>query len=210
MSMPDLLDHARCPHCGINRPSLKAETGEVPTSDHRQQRHRLWRVYVCANCGGAILAGSPNQFPKDIKELYPAPQEVDENVPAEPGRFLRQALDTIHSPDASVLMSNSAVDAMLKERGYADRKENLKTRINKAAADHVITEDMAKWAHDVRLDANDRRHADPDAPPASEHDAQRCIDFAQTLGLVLFVLPARVERGRADAAGDQSEPSGTT
>ncbi|MCV6004622.1 hypothetical protein OFO99_34830, partial [Escherichia coli] len=69
-----------------------------------------------------------------------------------------------------------------------------------AAKDNLITEDMAKWAHDVRLDANDQRHADEAAVLPSESDARKCVDFALAFAQFLFVLPARVQRGLAKAA----------
>ena len=78
--------------------------------------------------------------------------------------------------------------------------------MQKAAEDHVITKDMSKWAHDVRLDANDQRHADEAAQLPTDADAKKCIDFAKSLGEFMFVLPSRVERGIAEAA-KQNPPS---
>jgi hypothetical protein len=69
-----------------------------------------------------------------------------------------------------------------------------------AEKDGVLTKHMADWAHDIRLDANDERHADEDAAPASPDDAKRCLEFAEVLADLLFVLPARVKRGRKSTA----------
>ncbi len=93
------------------------------------------------------------------------------------------------------MLCASAVDAMLKAKGYTSG--NLYGRINKAADDHLITEGMKEWAHEVRLDANDQRHADEAAALPTTAAAQRSIEFAQALGQFLFVLPAQVARGRA-------------
>ena len=90
-------------------------------------------------------------------------------------------------------MSAAAIDAMLKNRGLTTG--SLYERIDKAAETHLITLDMAKWAHQVRLDANDQRHADEEAPLPVKEDAERCFRFAVALAEVLFVLPARVTRG---------------
>jgi Domain of unknown function (DUF4145) len=90
-------------------------------------------------------------------------------------------------------MSASAIDSMLKVKGY--KGGTLHERIDKAAADHIITSDMATWAHQVRLDANDQRHADDDAPLPTQPDAERCAEFALALAEVMFVLPSRVIRG---------------
>ena len=96
------------------------------------------------------------------------------------------------------MLAASSVDAMLKAKGYIEG--SLYSRIEKAVADHLITGDVAAWAHDVRLDANDQRHADQDAELPTIQDAERVIAFAASLGDVLFVLPARVRRGREGKA----------
>ena len=91
------------------------------------------------------------------------------------------------------MLAASAVDSMLKLRGITDG--GLYSRIEKAAEQHLITLEMSKWAHEIRLDANDQRHADESAPLPTDADAKKCIDFAVALGDILFVLPARVRRG---------------
>ena len=96
------------------------------------------------------------------------------------------------------MLAASSVDAMLKDRGY--KEGSVYSRINKAAEDHLITKGMAEWAHEVRLDANEQRHADDSVQLPTEEDARRCVAFTRALGEFLFVLPARVERGRREAA----------
>jgi hypothetical protein len=95
------------------------------------------------------------------------------------------------------MVSASAVDAMLKARDLKDG--SVYSRIDRASDTHLITPDMAKWAHQIRLDANDQRHADEAAPLPTQDDAKRCLDFALALADVLFVLPSRVTRGLKDA-----------
>ena len=63
---------------------------------------------------------------------------------------------------------------------------------------------MAKWAHQIRLDANDQRHADENAGLPTGADAERCIEFAKALGQFMFVLPARITRGISGATDDAS------
>ena len=98
------------------------------------------------------------------------------------------------------MLAASAVDSMLKTKNYRDG--SLYARIEQAAKDHLITQDMAKWAHEVRLDANDQRHADELSSLPTQDDARRCVDFAISLAQFLFVLPAQVQRGIADAAAE--------
>jgi hypothetical protein len=130
----------------------------------------------------------------DITEIYPSGKSVAPSIPERARNYLTQAISSMHAPSGAVMLAASAVDSMLKAKGYKDG--TLYTRIEKAAKDHIITEEMAAWAHDVRLDANCERHADESFELPNEADAQRVIEFALALAEFLFVLPERVQRGR--------------
>jgi hypothetical protein len=130
--------------------------------------------------------------------VFPRPTKVDDNLPDPARSFLSQALESLHAPAGAVMLAASAVDAMLKAKCYTDG--TLNHRINKAAEDHVITPEMAKWAHQVRLDANEPRHADEQSPLPTEEDARRSCEFASALGDFMFVLPAQITRGLQESA----------
>jgi hypothetical protein len=83
---------------------------------------------------------------------------------------------------------------MLKDKGY--KEGSLFTRIDSAAKDHLITAEMAAWAHEIRLDANDQRHSDEAVALPSAAEAAKAVEFANALAQFLYVLPARVARGR--------------
>jgi len=85
---------------------------------------------------------------------------------------------------------------MLKEKEYTDG--SLYDRIDKAAKKHLITDEMAKWAHQIRLDANDQRHAEKYAELPTEEEGRLVFDFAIAFAEYLFVLPSKVSRGIAD------------
>ena len=74
----------------------------------------------------------------------------------------------------------------------------LYNRIEGTAENHSITPEMADWAHEVRLDANDQRHADEAAELPKMEDAESVIEFARALAEFLLVLPPRVQRGRSN------------
>jgi Domain of unknown function (DUF4145) len=137
------------------------------------------------------LAADPSTPPM---EWFPGVRELDSSIPDRARRYLEQARNCMHAPDGAVVLAAASVDAMLKEKKYTDG--SLKARINKAAEDHLITSEMAAWAHEVRLDANDQRHSDLQADHADADDAKRVIEFAMALAEFLFVLPERVSRGR--------------
>ena len=189
----------RCPHCNVDAPSLNF-VSQVETKDFASSRKRMWRFYVCTRCGGVITAAALN-WDQEIHELYPPSKDVDHSIPERARYYLAQALNSLSSPAGAVMLAASAVDAMLKAKGL--REGSLYSRIDKAATDHLITQDMARWAHDVRLDANDQRHSDEAVPLPDAADAKRAVDFALALAQFMFVLPARVQRGIADAEKKQ-------
>ena len=208
MELAHHLNLARCPYCRIDNPNLTNITlrrnghlfaTDFITHDHQNSNGRYWRVYQCSRCGGLVLAGAPKFTNEagEVSEIYPTPTQVDEALPPTAREYLTQAINSLHAPAGSVMLCASAVDAMLKAKSYT--AGSLYTRINKAAEDHLITEGMKEWAHEVRLDANDQRHADEAAALPTTADAQRSIEFAQALGQFLFVLPAQVAQGRAAA-----------
>jgi hypothetical protein len=164
--------------------------------DFKHELHRFWKIYQCGRCGGVVSASSDSDMGV-VKEIYPQSPAIDESIPDRARSFLIQAIDTIHAPSGSVMLCASAVDAMLKAKEY--KEGSLYSRIDKARDDHLITADMAAWAHAVRLDANDQRHADESASLPNEVDAQRSIDFVMALAQFLFVLPARIKTGLASA-----------
>jgi hypothetical protein len=199
--MPKLahqLEIDQCPHCGVNSPNLN--TAQTLETDSRVTgAKRYWHIFVCQRCGGVVTA-TADAVNGEITEIHPTISEIDESIPHPAKDYLSQASGSIHAPAGAIMLAASAVDAMLKKKGY--KEGSLYTRIDQAVQENLITEDMAKWAHDIRLDANDQRHADEGAALPTEPDARKCVDFALAFAQFLFVLPARVQRGLAKAASE--------
>jgi hypothetical protein len=193
MKQLNQLELERCPHCKVAKPLLN-RVWNMDTADHAKGNRRFWSAYLCKSCGGVVLAVSPIDSNHDIACIWPAPQAVAEEIPARAREFLSQAIASLHAPAGAVMLTASAVDAMLKDKGHKDG--SLNSRIDAAAKAHLITAEMAAWAHEIRLDANDQRHADEAASLPSEADAAKAIEFSNALAQFLYVLPARVERGR--------------
>ncbi|MBK6539976.1 MAG: DUF4145 domain-containing protein [Flavobacteriales bacterium] len=153
-------------------------------------------MYSCRRCGGVVTAFASSQpTGNQVDGIFPGRQELSGDIPERAKNFLQQAIDSKAAPSGCVMLCASAVDAMLKAKNYVEG--NLYSRIDKAVLENVITPDMAQWAHDVRLDANDERHADHAAKMPTLDDAERVVDFAEALAEILFVLPARVRRAIA-------------
>lgn len=199
--MPKLanqLDIERCPHCSVDRPRLQTR-GTFNTDTYNSDNKRFWSTYICNRCGGVVLAASKEKN-GEITEMYPEATPVDEAVPERARAYLKQAVETRHAPAGSIMLSASAVDAMLKAKDY--REGSLYSRIKRAEENQLVTGEMAAWAHEVRLDANFQRHADEEEELPTLEDAKHTVEFALALAEFLFVLPARVKRGRESTKTD--------
>jgi hypothetical protein len=188
------LQFDRCPHCAVATPLLTA-IHHFPAETSRGEKLK-WAVYICSRCGRPVVGGCPVNAIY-LEEIYPQTSSLSDDIPPKAAAFLAQATESLHAPSGAVMLCASSVDAMLKEKGL--KKGNLYSRIEEAARSGLITKEMAAWAHEVRLDANDERHADDNAGLPNEEDAKKCIDFVRALADFMFVLPARVERGRSSA-----------
>jgi hypothetical protein len=189
----------RCPFCNVDRPNL-SKIHETYTDNSEKDHKRFWRFYQCARCGGVVTATAiqPGMYAENI---FPFQETAAKELPRKAHSFLEQAIQSIHAPAGAVMLAASSVDAMLKDKGY--KEGSLYTRIENAAKDHLITEAMSKWAHQVRLDANEQRHADAGADLPSENDAKRSIHFVIALGQFLYVLPAMVEKGIEESKSEE-------
>ena len=206
--MPMLAKHLildTCPHCGRANPTLQSLRDPFETKTHNEQNPRYWVVYACNTCGGVVIAGgtkvSSQAWKTTVKEVYPSVQVISDAIPEKARELLRQAQSSLHTPVGAIMISASAVDAMLKEKGYTDG--SLYERIDKAVEDGLITKEMAQWAHQIRLDANEQRHPGEDAGLPSEQDGKLVFDFAISFAEYLFVLPSKVSRGIKDSTPTQ-------
>ena len=189
------LELDRCPHCRVSNPSA-VQIHITSTRAYDDSDFRYWGLYCCLKCGGAIIASSYEERGIVI-EMFPQSIEIDSSLPEKAKSFLHQAVESLHAPSGAIMLAASAIDAMLKEKGY--KKGKLYPRINKASEDHLITKEMAEWAHEVRLNANDERHADENAELPKRDDAEKTVNFALALAEFLFVLPSKVQRGIKNA-----------
>ena len=190
--LDDHLKLQRCPHCSVDNPNLFGVAGPINTISDDSHTQRAWRIYSCKRCGGVVIAWA-YVIDGEIRGTIPDTEKIDSNLPSKVKAYLQQAIDSTFAPSGSVMLCASSVDAMLKEKGYLTG--SLYSRINKASEDGLLTKEMATWAHQVRLEANDQRHSDEEAQLPTVDDAKKAIEFTKTLSEFLFVLPAKVARG---------------
>ena len=170
---------------------------------------RIWAGYQCTTCGDVVSAKGKFAQPAQnavIDEIYPGMRSVNIAVPDRAHRYLEQAYESLHTPDAAAVMAGSAVDAMLKDKG--DKKGTLNERIDQAVANHLLTTEMGEWAHEGRLGSNRPRHADDENPHVTPEEAAQSVEFADALAEFLFVLPARIEKGLRNMGGAEGAEGG--
>jgi hypothetical protein len=200
----DHLPLERCPHCRVAHPTLPKQKDFLVHPRAPQREGTIgWKVYACMSCGGLVCGAydangiAPETGLPRCIWLIPHLDVLDVAITGKLREFLIQAHETFYAPVASIMVSASAIDQVLKGMSYVDG--NLRNRIEQARADGRITSDMAAWAHRVRLDANDQRHADLNATLPTPAHAAATYQFAKTLVDILVVLPARVQRGLGQA-----------
>lgn len=141
-----------------------------------------------------MLAHSLESVTGEINGYIPKSLTIHESIQGKARKFLEEAISS--TPAAATVMCASSVDAMLKDKNYVEG--DLKPRIDQAAANGLITEDMKTWAHVVRMDANAQRHADKEAEPATKDEADETIAFVMAFAEYLIVLPDKVGKRDKD------------
>jgi len=185
---------SRCPHCDIAKPYLFEVHSEYDEGS-TYSNPILSKVYKCSACHKLVTAWG-YAIPRmpmevDVVEFFPPLKTVDSSLPKKAAAFLNDAIATVAHPSACVMACASSIDEMLKQRGLTEG--TLNTRINEAKKAGILTEDMAIWAHKIRLDANDQRHADLNADIPTVEQAKQLVEFAEALADLLFVLPAKMK-----------------
>lgn len=188
-----LIGLVRCPQCGIANPEMVLKWKSdciVPRATSGYGYN--WATYQCTTCRLIVLAQSQlgNQGTRELEQVYPETETVEEDIPQRARNYLEQAIGSVHAPDGAAMLAGSAVDAMLKAKDL--NKGSVYKRIDQAVEQHILTKEMGDWAHDVRLGSNRPRHADNDDPHVTTNEARQAIEFAKTLGTVLFVLPNKI------------------
>lgn len=199
----------RCPQCGVSNPLLE-KVGQA----HRHYAKKgydateYWYFTCrCSKCRNHVLfygyrkdeskSEALDKIELTITRSFPGLERAADELPPMAAKFYQQAIESKHAPDGALMLAASSIDAMLKDKGYQEGA--LYGRIKKANSDGLLTAEMAAWAHEIRLSANEPRHADETFSGATPEDAEQVLAFAKSLGEYLYVLPARVKRWKDQA-----------
>ena len=208
---------ARCPDCNgaISTFECKKDSSHEYGSVLIEEPHLfkensydrvVFRLLRCAGCGRGGVAKihcGNNVNAGELESFYPISIEkvdIPKEVPKEIVSEFREAelCASFGLLRASSALFRSTLEKALKDNGY--KEGNLKSKIDKAADDGVITESRRKRVHeDIRVLGNDVLHDEwreikEDEVEASHHYAQRLLeDFYDDRESVEKIL---VEKGR--------------
>ena len=129
----------------------------------------------------------------ELREMFPSPPKPPEHIPNNVKLFFKQAMNNLPQDwDAAGVMFRKTLETALKDK-FPSIRGPLSQRINEAANQQQLTPDLAKWAHQIRLDGNNAAHG---GKPLSKKDAQSLADFTNLVLLYLYTLPGMLVQAR--------------
>lgn len=141
-----------------------------------------------------------------IHRVWPSVTSIDVPI-AVPERVARNFVEAAESRkarhwNAACGIYRRCMEIALKEFAPNVEAWKLEKRIDKLAAEHRITPDIQKWAHELRLDGNEALHGDEDATEEMVDQMHHLTYFLLTY---LYTLPNQIEEVRARRAA--AEPA---
>ena len=201
---------AYCPDCGALSTFESRTGGTYYGRIERQgvfgltgtQGLKVYQLLRCASCGrgglSTVLIGPSGSVLEAFSPLSVQPAPLPKGTPNDIVAEVREAerCAAIGAWRAASAMLRSALEKTLKANGYT--KGDLKSKINEAANDSVITAARAQRAHDeIRVLGNDVLHdawraVDETEYNLSHHYTQRVLeDFYDHRGETEAVLKAK-------------------
>ncbi|MFT9385552.1 DUF4145 domain-containing protein [Acetobacter sp.] len=162
--------------------------------------YRAFSSGVCMDRYCTIISYWP------ARNIVSIPEHVSENV----ARIYSQAERNRAQLqwDAAGTMYRKVLEAATKELGADLKAEgNLMRRIDLLEAQGRLTQDLAQWAHTVRLLGNEAAH--DEAEPAPK-DVDDLANLTRMLLIYLFELPKRVAAMRAEGRHTKALPAPDT
>ena len=129
--------------------------------------------------------------------VFPSPPSFSApaHTPDTVARFVKQAKASLpENCDAAGAMFRKALETALKDKlPGIDDKIPLRVRIKRAAAQQVLTQDLADWADQIALDGNSAAH---DVEPFSREEAERLDAFTDLVLQYLYTLPGMLKEAQ--------------
>ncbi|MCH8947226.1 MAG: DUF4145 domain-containing protein [Acidobacteria bacterium] len=159
------------------------------------------------NTPSSYYAIKPDWF--KIEKVHPTSEaEIPAHLPEEVGRLFRQGADNVPAnPDAAGTMFRKTLAATLRDKCPA-ATGTLFECIDTAAKLGVLTSDLARYAHTIRLEGNEAAHGSYD-----EADAGQLHSLVTLVLNYVYTLPgmqAEIDAKARAAAPAENAASGET
>jgi predicted nucleic-acid-binding Zn-ribbon protein len=85
----DVLDLAKCPHCGVASPLLQ-RIHQFYFKRSLASQTNDWSVYMCRSCGQPVMAGGKHGTGGPVEAVIPHAREIDSQIPERPRSYLQR------------------------------------------------------------------------------------------------------------------------
>ncbi|GGB49866.1 DUF4145 domain-containing protein [Blastomonas aquatica] len=190
-----------CPYCRTQDVAFTAKSSWKSENDGNRA------LFICGACsegviwewsGGADPCGYNGHISSHrITLLRQWPDEASGAAPADTppttSRYFEQATASLINGhfDAAAMMFRKCLESATKLLSPESTSKSLYSRIEALVAKGALTEDMGKWAHEVRLGGNDAAHDDE---PFTISEAEELRNFIENFLRYAFTLPSAVHR----------------
>ncbi len=203
------LSH-NCPHCGVRHAAFPIVYSNKQLSSYD------WNVFgICPACSYPITAvvydrgtgqdpakflgnlSSENSYAVVLR-VFPERQESKspDSTPPSAAKSFVDGVEILKDGRyaAAVAMFRRAIDVGTKEFAPEIDVWKLEKRIDKLAADGLITKDLQTWAHKIRLEGNNAIH---ELEEPTKEQATELQLFTELMLTYLFTLPALIKKNLA-------------
>lgn len=209
--MAEISIDSTCPHC------LKenAYMHFIKQASLEPYKHSL--VFQCQACfklmvaeilsnetGGPLVLAQHSTYPIVVNKhdrtgviaTYPEVKSYDapSSTPERASKFFIEAKEDFARGrfETSAMNCRKVIDIATKELHLGD-EDKLVRRITALRATGLITQEMADWAHIVRIDTNGAIHSDEEF---TKEDVDQLLKFTEVFLTYAFTLPAMVKDKR--------------
>lgn len=206
-----------CPHCGIKNNAFLG----VKSVENVAKKYHWTTLFICPSCRGGVVveiadAGTgidPMSHPSEMRQpmqnmpgkkfgivnIYPKPiaTEVPSHLPERVAKTLREGCEILtQSPTGACSLFRKTLEIALKDLSPEIEAWKLEKRIDKMAAQHLITPSIQEWAHQLRLDGNEALHESED--PTID-DARQMESLTRFVLMYVYTLPGQIAEARQGA-----------
>lgn len=155
---------------------------------------------------GQIIKIWPKTLPGKVDDLVPDPikSDFEEALICEAAGSYRGAAALARRTLQVICLDKGAPrEKQQKKNPEKTMKVDLSEQIDWLFSNHIITNEIKSWAHEVRYVGNDAAH--PNAAKVTKDDARDILELLESMCDVLYVAPARAAERKAKRTAPMSQ-----